>query len=226
MKVVLLPGLDGTGELFEPLIEMLPKSIKVQTISYDLNKKQSYSELIKYVILNLPQENFILLAESFSGPIAYQVALSKPKQLKSLIVVATFLENPRPFLLKFLPTRVLDLTIPILLIKLFFLGFSTKIEIINLFKIAIKKVPPSVIAFRLDEITKLKLAQKKLDIKTTYIQASNDKLVPSKSLKNWQNICSEISVFKVSGEHFILQSNPVKCAEIVRNEVNLMTSMK
>ena len=103
MKLVLLPGLDGTGKLFAPLLEALPSSIKIQTVTYDLNKEQSYSELIKYVKSTLPQEEFVLLAESFSGPIAYQIALSQPKQLKALILVATFLENPRPLLLKFIP---------------------------------------------------------------------------------------------------------------------------
>lgn len=224
MKLVLLPGLDGTGKLFAPLIKALPNSIDVQVIAYSLNKKQSYNELIEYVKQNLPKEDFVLLAESFSGPIAYQVALSKPKGLKSLILVATFLENPRPFLLKFIPnSRVFALPIPTVLSKIFFLGFSVKSKIIELFNESIKMVSPSVIEYRLKEITQLKPSTQKIKIKATYIQASNDKLVPSKSLKDWQKVCDDIAVFKVKGEHFILQANPIKCAEVIIEAVRPIT---
>jgi hypothetical protein len=34
MKIVLLPGLDGTGILFKPFIEALPNGIDVLVISY------------------------------------------------------------------------------------------------------------------------------------------------------------------------------------------------
>ncbi|MBT5934787.1 alpha/beta hydrolase [Sulfurimonas sp.] len=224
MKLVLLPGLDGTGKLFAPLIEALPSSIDIQVITYPLNKEQSYNELIEYVKQNLPEEEFVLLAESFSGPIAYQVALSKPKQLKSLILVATFLENPRPFLLKFIPSsRVLALPIPTILSRIFFLGFSVKTKVIELFNKAIKTVSPSVIQYRLKEITQLKPSSQKVKLKTTYIQASNDKLVPSKSLQDWQKVCDEIDIFTVKGEHFILQANSIRCAEVVTEAVRLIT---
>jgi hypothetical protein len=39
MKVVLLPGLDGTGILFKPFIEVLSSEIIVQVISYPTEKK-------------------------------------------------------------------------------------------------------------------------------------------------------------------------------------------
>jgi surfactin synthase thioesterase subunit len=221
MKLVLLPGLDGTGKLFTPLIEVLPSSIDTQVITYPLNKKQSYHELIEYVKQHLPKEDFVLLAESFSGPIAYQVALSKPNQLKSLILVATFLENPRPFLLKFIPSsRVLALPIPNILSRIFFLGFSVKIKIIKLFNESIKTVSPNVIQYRLKEIRQLKPSKQSIKLKITYIQASKDKLVPSKSLKDWQKVCDDINVFTVKGNHFILQANPIRCAEVVTEAVH------
>ncbi len=225
MKLVLLPGLDGTGDLFKPFTEVLPSSIIVQVIDYDLKNKQSYNDLVKYVISSLPKEDFILLAESFSGPIAYQIALRKPRQLKSLILVATFLENPRPLLLKFIPnSRIFSLPIPTLIIKLFFLGFSAKTEIIDLFKTTIKKVSPNVIVYRLKEIAQLKTLDKSFELRTTYIQASNDKLVLNKSLRSWQKICKNINVFQVNGNHFILQTSPIRCAEIITEEVRLIAS--
>lgn len=223
MKIVLLPGLDGTGELFEPFVNSLPGNLKIQIISYKRHSKQSYKELVDFVITQLPNEEFILIAESFSGPIAYQVALSKPCFLKSLILVATFLENPRPVLLylfNLLPiSRILRMPIPTLLIKIFFLGNTAKKDTIDMFKNTIKSVSPSVISFRLQEISKLQNKYQSSDIKVIYIQATNDKLIPNGCLKGVQKVFKNISVQRIIGPHFILQANPKMCAEVIIREV-------
>jgi pimeloyl-ACP methyl ester carboxylesterase len=216
MKIVLLPGLDGTGELFAPLIEELHDSFEIQIIRYDTQKKQSYQELFDYVIENLPSDDFILVAESFSGFIAYQIGLKKPQNLKHIIVVATFLQNPRPRLLNLIANSyILSLPIPKIIIKMFFLGFSTDIKTINLFQKVIKTVSPNVIYFRLREIEKLKLKEEKITLPITYIQANNDQLVLKKSLEYWRKVCHDLEIFQVDGKHFILQSNPKRCAEII-----------
>ena len=75
IKLVLLPGMDGTGIMFEPLRALLPDDYAIQLMSYPAQKKLSYQELTAYVERKLPKnESFVLLAESFSGPIAYEIA--------------------------------------------------------------------------------------------------------------------------------------------------------
>jgi pimeloyl-ACP methyl ester carboxylesterase len=161
----------------------------------------------------LPSDDFILVAESFSGFIAYQIGLKKPQNLKHIILVATFLQNPRPILLKLIPNSyVLSLPIPKIIIKLFFLGFSTDVKTINLFQKVIKTVSPNVLYFRLQEIKKLKLIEEKI---TLPITANDDQLVLKKSLKEWGKVCSNLKIFQVDGKHFILQSNPKRCTEII-----------
>ncbi len=217
MKIVLLPGLDGTGKLFKPFIEALPKSIETEIISYDKQKRQSYQELIDFVISKLPQDNYILLAESFSGYIAYKIALKKPKNLKHIIFVATFLKNPRPILLNFiLYSPILYLPLPKFLIKLLFFDFSTNNSTIELFQDVIKKIPIKILYFRLHEIKKLKLENKKLTLPVTFIQANNDQLVPKNSINDWKSICKKINLFQIDGKHFILQSNPNMCVNALK----------
>ncbi len=221
MKIVLLPGLDGTGKLFTPLIEELDSSIEIQIINYDTQKKQSYQELFNYVMDNLPSDNFILVAESFSGFIAYQIGLKKLDNLKHIVLVATFLQNPRPILLKLIPNSyILSLSIPKIVIKMFFLGFSTNNKTIELFQETIKTVSHEVLYFRLQEIKNLKLIKKKIKTPMTYIQANDDQLVLKRSLKDWENISHTLKVHHVDGKHFILQSNPKRCAKII-NQIML-----
>ena len=42
--IILLSGLDGTGELFEPLVTCLPERVKSIVISYPLAECKSYRE--------------------------------------------------------------------------------------------------------------------------------------------------------------------------------------
>ncbi len=223
MKVVLLPGLDGTGILFKPFIEALPRDIETLIVSYPSDLKLSYIELVDFVMSQLPEEKFILIGESFSGPIAYQIALRAPENLKSVIFVATFLSNPRRVLLNvfyLLPIKfMLAMTMPGVILKFLFFGLNANKQIIGLFKQSIKSVLPNIISFRLKEIIKLQKIDHACKIRASYIQATNDKLVPKRCAKDFKENFSEITVFQVTGPHFILQAAPIVCAEIVVNEI-------
>jgi len=227
MKVVLLPGLDGTGLLFKPFIDSLPSEIKVQVISYPSEEKLGYSELVGYVLSKLPKEEFILVGESFSGPIAYQVALKKPDNLLSVVFVATFLASPNKSLLNLtniIPTKyLLKMPIPNLVAKKYLFGVGNTSENVKLFKKSLKLVPSRVLSFRLREISKLKESHEPCDIKAIYIQATNDKLVPNSSVEAFKKVCKNLSVIRIKGTHFILQTNPAACAEILENEIRLIT---
>jgi hypothetical protein len=41
MKLVFLPGFDGTGNLFKPLLDIFPDSIETLIISYPTDKNLS-----------------------------------------------------------------------------------------------------------------------------------------------------------------------------------------
>ena len=217
MKLVLLPGLDGTGKLFTPLLKELDSDIDVQIVSYSSSKKQTYEELVEYVINTLPKEDFILLAESFSGFIAYQIGLKKFKNLKHIIVVATFLKTPRAMLLKFFPSTLISLLpLPKFVIKKYLLGDDIESETLKLFESSIRDLSSEVLRFRINEIKSLSVSDQKLTIPTTYIQAENDKLVLKNSLDEWKDICDDLTVYKVAGSHLVLQSNPKECADVIK----------
>jgi len=223
MKLILLSGLDGTGKLFEPFIKALPKTIETQVIAYPADKNLGYQALISLVEKELPKtEAFVLLAESFSGYIAYAIALKKPKNLKALIFVATFLENPRPILSKFLPLVpvefILSLPMPSFVAKRFLLGVdSTEV---GLLQKTLKGLPSTVLYHRLLEIVQLPMAVEALEIKAIYLQASHDKLVPKHCYDVFEKCMSEIELFEVEGSHLLLQGNPIGCANIVEKIIH------
>lgn len=49
MKVVFLPGMDGTGELFKPLVHALENSVHSRVICYSNTDGQNYTDLVDEV---------------------------------------------------------------------------------------------------------------------------------------------------------------------------------
>lgn len=98
-KLVLLPGLDGSGDFFDALCRQLPPQWRIQVIRYPGDQPLSYGELARLVWAALPDDSpFVLVAESFSGPVAIQVAAMRPAGLMGVVLCATFARNPRPLL--------------------------------------------------------------------------------------------------------------------------------
>ena len=97
MDLILLPGMDGTGVFFERLVEHLGEGIDPVVVSYPENDPLGYEDLKPFVTSRFPNENpFFILGESFSGPLAVMAAAERPKNLKGIILVATFVRNPMP----------------------------------------------------------------------------------------------------------------------------------
>src|SRR5580698_6226929 len=113
--VVLLPGMDGTGELFTPLLKILRPSLDATVVRYP-DEPLGYSALQEIAAEALPRDRrFIVVGESFSGPIAVALASASPPGLSGFILCASFVRPPRRFagtlagLLGILPrTRIPD----------------------------------------------------------------------------------------------------------------------
>ena len=73
MKILLLPGLDGSGELFRPLVDALPEDIQPIIISCPADQEPGDKELVIYTGAPLPNEKFAIWG-SFSGYIACHIA--------------------------------------------------------------------------------------------------------------------------------------------------------
>lgn len=228
MDIILLPGLDGTGALFKPFIDAMPDNINCRVIAYPIEQKQSYLELASYVREQIPEENeFILLAESFSGPVAYLLAQHPPQGLKAVIFVASFLQCPNRILniVKGLPfSLLLHFPIPEFMIRRFLLGRKANKHVVRLFKEVVKSVPKEVLAHRLREIANLSISFRKVEVQCVYVQAINDRLVARGNVDVFRRIVDRLNVVQITGPHFILQANPVACVEVVVNEYQRIVS--
>src|SRR5437667_542141 len=93
--LVLLPGLDGTGELFAPFVNCLDNHFTTTVVSYPGDQLLNYQQLIPKIREVIPWgEPYTLVAESFSGPLALRFCEAQPESIQAIVFVASFVTKP------------------------------------------------------------------------------------------------------------------------------------
>jgi pimeloyl-ACP methyl ester carboxylesterase len=223
--IVLLPGMDGTGTLYEPLHKALNSSCKLLVLTYPPDQALDYAELEILVQTQLPQdEDYILLGESFSGPIAISIAATKPVRLKALILCATFACNPYPwmagfrFVLPYLPTRLA----PLRVLSHILLGRFASKELCMQLADALARVRPASLKARLHAVLSCDVREKLQAIKVPvlYLQANRDRLIPVSVHADIKTQLHEMETCRYDAPHFLLQTR----ADAVAKDVQRLMS--
>ena len=229
MKVVILPGLDGTGKMLSVFVDKFETKHSVKVINYPTDETLSYSELTKLVLSQLPTgEPYIVIAESFSGPIAVKLATEASNHLKGIIFAASFLKNPTFIPIKFgtlskaLPLKssiLLNLVRPLTFGK--WASKSLQMLLVN----AIKEVSHTVLAHRLKEViaTDELSTFSRLTLPMLYLRPTADRLVSKSASLEMKAQNNKLTIKDVEGSHFILQTNPEASFENVCLFIDKMT---
>jgi len=221
MTLVLLPGMDGSGDFFDALSRQLPSSWRTQVVPYPVDQPLSYSQLTRLVWAALPEDGpFVLVAESFSGPVAIQVAAAQPAGLVDVVLCATFASNPRPTLS---PLRRLTRWAPVWampagLLARWLLGTEANAAWTERIRHAMNKCSGAVLRARAREVLLVDVRDQlaNIQVPVLYLQATGDRVVPAKALVDIQRVLPGIRVVRIDGPHFLLQSRPRACAEQIK----------
>jgi len=219
--------MDGTGVLFETILPALEHH-NVSCLSLPDNGPQDYQTLAQFLENYLPQQDFILVAESFSGGIAAVLSTKENPHLKGIIFVAAFLSAPNKLVAavaSYLPLRQLtQLPFASLLFRFFLLGKNATTDDIECFKFAVKSTPNKVLQSRLQVISKCSYDGFKSAVPVVHITAIKDMLVPAHKRKEFKAAYSAITFVEVDGPHFLLQVQPKAAAIAIIKAVGLLTS--
>ena len=220
VSLVLLPGLDGSGSLFQPLLRELPSELQRVVVSYPAQEFLGYPALKELVLRSVPADQpFFLLGESFSGPVAVLAAAERPKGLRGVILCASFVSPPRPWAALALPLLGL---IPIraaarALGQHMLMGRFKKPELAALMLAALAKVPEQVLRLRLGAAARVDVsaALRSLNCPSLYLQASEDLVVPKDAADVFSRVSRHGNVEVVAGPHFLLQCVPSDAAKSI-----------
>jgi pimeloyl-ACP methyl ester carboxylesterase len=220
VSLVLLPGLDGTGEGFRPLLRKLPAEVEPIVLRYPAQKILDYPALKELTLRSLPTSKpFVLLGESFSGPVAVLAAAAEPKGLLGVILCASFVSAPRPWVKFALPlVSLLPLQAAARMAGSYVLmGRFTDSEVAELMRAALAQVPGRVLRARLAAAANVDVTVQlgSVDVPSLYLQASEDAVVPSEAAEVFSQVARRSSVDVIVGPHFLLQCVPSDAARSI-----------
>jgi pimeloyl-[acyl-carrier protein] methyl ester esterase len=217
--LVLLPGMDGTGALFDFLLPHLSSDFAPKVISYPTDTALSYEKLAELVFAQLPAEPFALLGESFSGPVA--LAVAQRCAPVALVLVCTFATNPRPALaavkplLRWLPSPS-KLLGPL---SVALMGREETPALRSALSRSLQSVAPAVLRHRaacaLSASAEIHLANVRCPV--LYLQASRDRIVPPSCARAVKRILPSTQVVRLEAPHFLLQTKPAAAARAIED---------
>ncbi len=210
--LVLLPGMDGTGELFAPFIAALGDEFEVRVVRYPGDHRGGYEELETLARAAIPHDRpYILLGESFSGPIAVSIVASAPGELRGLVLCCTFARNPRPGL------AVLKPFIGAVPFKALPAGWLVARQIRAAFARALDRVTTQALRARMRAVLAVDVCDRlaACDVPVLYLRAMRDRLVPRAAANLIASIKPATRVIDFDAPHFLLQTMPEQAAREV-----------
>lgn len=211
MKIVLLPGLDGTGKLFGPLLKATPGSWSPQVVSYPVDKSLTYRECVDFVRGHLPSgEDYLLLGESFSGPVSIALAAEAHANLKGLVLCNTFARRPWWRAFGALPwSSIFARPLPPIIMHR--MGASkADSEVRALLRSATSDVQPEVLAYRLRQVLSVDVSDElvAVDVPILYLRGRFDTTVRPWALRYIQSIRPDVVLSEHPVAHLLLQLVP------------------
>ncbi|WP_157946820.1 alpha/beta fold hydrolase [Thalassobius sp. I31.1] len=220
MQVLILPGLDGQAALRADFMACLAASVPTECLSYP-DHLSGYDDLLPVIKARMAEtdEDFVLIAESFSGPLALRIAQDPPAGLKGIIWVGSFISAPCQ-----LPSWFADFACiaPIhrtsfrQLMNVAGFGPYGSAEARSLCADVLQDLPGKTIAARLKETLTLRTtpARHPLRMPTFALCAGEDRLLHRRTRQVFED--HGIPTELIAGPHFLLQSRPGEVAGRVR----------
>lgn len=222
MKLVLLPGMDGTGDLFSDFIRALPSNVQVIAVCYPIDRMLSWLELDTLVRSTVAHmESFVLLAESFSTPVAIRYAASGFPNLKGLVLCAGFAASPvrgwKRSLARLIAGIARGKGIPAPIPERILLGSGASPSQRDQLRRTLARVPATILAARLRAVLACELRDElsRIAVPAMYLQARQDSLVSPLALAEMLRVKPDVRVVTLDGPHLLLQRKPIQCAEVV-----------
>jgi pimeloyl-ACP methyl ester carboxylesterase len=219
-QLIILPGLDGTGTRLAPFLREMTHAVSTRIIGYPPDRPMGYAELESLVRQSLPEAaRFVLLAESFSGPIAIRLAADPPPGLTGLVLCGTFAKNPFPWLrpVRALAVRLPFKSLPRWLRAPLLWGSGDPRRAPPRAERASAVVEKAVIRRRLHEVLTVDVAACLEDIilPTLILAATRDRIVPRSAARLLVRRTRQGELAEIDGPHLLLQSRPAESAAAV-----------
>ena len=220
MKLVLMPGMDGSGELFREFVAALPEGLEAEVPRYPPDAWVPGRELAKSIAAGLPKGPVVLVAESYSTGLAVRIAGMRPEGLRGVVLCAGFCTSPLRGWKRWVAMRgapVLGwVTPPAWAGRWLLLGQDASKAMVEAWVAAVSWVEPKVLAARVREVLRLDvLADLALvRVPVLYLQPTQDQMVDPRCLEEMQMVRPGRTL-AIDGPHLLIRKEPELVAEVV-----------
>ncbi len=145
--LILLPGLHGTADLFEAFLKVVPAEFPRQAISYPTEQYLPYDQLLTRLEEELKAErSLVLIAESFSGPLAVRFAAAHPRRVRAVVLCASFVRLPLPpWYERLLAPILFRLPISLAALRRYLMGSEAAREVLLTVRQSLRQSRPKVL---------------------------------------------------------------------------------
>ncbi len=221
--LLLLPGLDGTGDLFAPFVAALPNDLARHVVRYPVDQTWGYDALLTHIEAHLPAGPLVVLGESFSGPLALRLAARHPERIRGLVLCCTFARFPWSIARR-LGAWAGNLPIETLArwgVKALLLDRAAPDGSARAMLAAIAKVAPAVLRQRTAAVLGVDAtpALDGLKLPVLDLRAGQDRLVPARARQVLASALPQLRPVTLNGPHALLQARPAEAATQVHQFV-------
>lgn len=225
--LVLLPGMDGTIALRRDFVTALGPRAECIVVGYPPDCTDGYAKLEATVRSKLPSDRpYVLIGESFSGPIAISIAATRPSGLIGLVLCCSFARNPRPILgafrqlLPFLPFKF----VPTTLLSSFVLGRFATAPLRTAFRTALFEIPSTTLRARIAAVmdTDVSPLLSSIHVPVLYLRGAHDRVVPRSCSDQIARSIRQPKIVEINAPHFLLQAAPIPAADAVADFLKVL----
>jgi len=218
--VVVLPGLDGTTTLLDAFCSALSAlGVPARAVAYPPDRPLGYSELEPLARAQLSvSEPFVLLGESFSGPLAIRIAANPPRGLVGVVLSTTFARAPVPVfsplasLVRFAPVRP-----PMALLSWALLGHRATPQLRRQLASALRSVSPAALRARAAAALRVDVTGLLGSVGVPVLQlvAQHDRLLAASASAQLAGGLPTCQTISLPGPHLLLQAATLPAAKAV-----------
>lgn len=210
-QIVLMPGLDGTGRLFDWVLPHLPADPAPILVRYPTQDPLGYAELEELVLERVRDcDPFVIVAESFSGPLAVRLAARSDLPVQGLVLAASFVANPfrvlRPWTGPLLQRWMFAVQTRGM-VRAMLTGRDGPEEVVDGVRAAMDMVDREVSLHRAREVVAADEWARfaNLRVSMTYLLPTRDRMIPAAHPERMAARRPELELVSIDAPHLVLQ---------------------
>ncbi len=223
--LVLMPGLDGTGKLFAPIIPLLEPHFELSIVTYpDLD---SFTEYVECAQNQLPETpGYSLVAESFSGPVALALMAQQPEQIGPSVLSATFARSPLPALTRmtnYVPEHIFSIGALSEFCQDVYASNEEDLSETQPLPLNVaEQIDGALLKHRISVLSRIDVSAllTNIAVPILYLRAVRDRIVSESDAQMMQELLPNVERVDIDAPHLLLQTRPQQCAELIFKHVH------